>query len=131
MRCRAQGFAATGDLRSAIELYEQLLRRRPKDTPLLRTLATLCLQCATTECLEKAKTYWRLLENRALPGSPDWMQSRYHVAECCFKLRQFELCRKLLSVARLLYGLPKDKTLRRKFQQLETAAEAATHPPNR
>jgi len=126
VRCRAQGFAATGNLREAIKLYEQLLRRRPEDVPLVRTLAQLCLECGTTGCLEKAKTYWRLLEGRAVPGSPDWMDARYHVAECCYKLRQFELCRKLLSVTRLLYGLPREETLRRKFQQLETAVQAAS-----
>ncbi len=128
LRCRAQGFAATGRPERAVELYEQLLRAAPEDTSLLKTTAELCLQSNRPDVLARGKFYWQQLNARLTAGSPEWFEARYNLALTCYRLGDFQTCSKLLAVTRLLYGLPKDASLRQRFEQLESQSRKAAGP---
>jgi tetratricopeptide (TPR) repeat protein len=118
-RCLAQAYVATNQPKKAIAVYEGLLRQSPRNRRLLKTVSQLLVECGTPECLESAKSHWRKLESAHKAGSQEWLNTRYHVAWCSFKLKEYNECRKLLGVTRLLYPDLGGDELRGKFTKLE------------
>lgn len=117
--CLAQAYMATGRSARAIEVYQTLLSRSPKDRRLLKTVAQLLMKCGTAECLRQAKTNWRKLESLEKAGSTAWLNARYHVALCAYELKDYDECRKLLAVTQLVYPALGGERLQRQFAELE------------
>jgi tetratricopeptide (TPR) repeat protein len=118
--CLARAYSATGQPRSAIEIYERLLSRSPNDKTHLKNVASLMITVGTPEALFKARTNWRKLESLSKAGSPEWLEARYQVCRCCFDLKEYSECRKLLTLTRLLYPQIDDAALRERFDRLES-----------
>ena len=57
--CLARAYAAVGQIRRGIEIYEDLLKEAPRDGPLLTAYAELLTRCGNTDCLKKAAATWR------------------------------------------------------------------------
>jgi tetratricopeptide (TPR) repeat protein len=102
-RARAEAYAATGQVSKAIFASEQLLEKFPRDPKLLRSTAELCELLETNAGHKQAKGLWRRLEALLKAGSPDWLETRWHVIRCCQKLGDQEEADKLLKVTKLLY----------------------------
>jgi tetratricopeptide (TPR) repeat protein len=119
--CRAQAYLATHQPEEALRLYEQMLAGQPKSKPLHLRIAGLLGDADDPRCLRKAKTLWRTLEAQEKPGSETWLQRRYEVARCSWKLGETEEARKLLGVTKLLYPQLGNEELKSKFEQLEKA----------
>lgn len=117
--CLAQAYLATGQSAKAVEVYETLLARSPKDRRLLKTVAELLTDCGTPQCFRSAKGHWRRLESLEEAGSAEWMNARYHVALCAWSLKEYDECRKLLAVTRLVYPQLGGEELRSRFAALE------------
>jgi tetratricopeptide (TPR) repeat protein len=116
--CRAQAFAAVGQIDDAIKVYEELLQASPSNRELLRTTAELLLRSPSKEALSRAKQTWRRLEAREKPGSPAWLEARYQVAASTLALGQTDECRKLVGVTRLLYPDLGNPELKQRYEQL-------------
>ncbi len=116
--CRAQAFAAVGQIDDAITVYEELLQATPNNRELLRTTAELLLRSPSKGALSRAKEAWRRLEAREKPGSPAWLEARYHVAASTLALGQIEECRKLVGVTRLLYPDLGNPELKQRYEEL-------------
>ena len=73
-----------------------------------------------TEC--PACQYSELL-GRSLLACPEcggqWLDARYHLARCAFELKDYEECRKLLGVTKLLYPNLGNDEVRARFASLE------------
>ncbi|MFH1266313.1 MAG: CDC27 family protein, partial [Planctomycetota bacterium] len=123
--CWAQAYVATGQPRRAIGVYEALVEQSPRDKRLRRTLAELLMRRGTAEFLKKAKSSWRKLETLEKAGSPQWLDTRYHFARCAFDLQEYEECRKLLGVTKLLYPDLGTGELRARFKKLENDLKEA------
>ena len=80
-------------------------------------------QVGSDKYLSKAKSTWHKLESLEAPGSPPWLRARYHVAQCCFALKQYQESKKLLGVTRLLYPDLGGEKLQSKFLRLEAAVK--------
>jgi TolA-binding protein len=117
--CLGQAYVATGRSSQAVQVYESLLSKAPKDRRLLKTVAELLTDYGTRESLKNAKAQWRRLESLERAGEPAWMNARYHVAWCSFALKQYVECRKLLAVTRLVYPALGGDELRGRFAELE------------
>ena len=124
--CLAQAYVATNQPGKAITTYESLLKRTPNDPSLLQAISELLVKSKSREQLLKAKSYWRKLESLRQPGSRKWFEARYWVARSCFDLKQYDDCRKLTGVTRLLYPDLGGKEMREKFTKLQQSAEKKT-----
>ncbi len=123
--CLAQACVATDQPRRAVEKYDVLLRESPRDKRLRRTVSELMTQIRTPEYLSKAKTSWRKLQMLETKGSQDWLDATYNVAWCCFALKEYGQCRKLIQVTRLRYPDLGGWELQTKFTNLERDAVKA------
>ncbi|MGH7202679.1 MAG: tetratricopeptide repeat protein, partial [Planctomycetaceae bacterium] len=117
--CLARAYTATDQVEQAAEVYQRLLKQAPEDRTLLRALAEQLMDCGSPECLSEAKTHWRRLESLEEPGTRLWLLARYHVARCCYLLEQYDECRKLLGLTRVLYPKLGGDDLRQRFESLE------------
>ena len=120
--CLGQAYLATDQSSKALEVYSALLDDSPRDKKLARTVADLLMKCESQECYRKAKVHWRTLLNSEKDGSQEWLEIRYQEALCCFKLGEFEECRKLLQVTRILYPNNGDKEIRSQIAKLQADA---------
>lgn len=118
-RSLAQAYSTLNLSQKALNTYEALLAQSPNDRTLLKEVSRLLVDCGSRECLEKAKTNWRKVESLEKPGSPDWFEARYQSTRVLLLLHEYEECRKLLNVTRLLHPELGGETLQKKFQALE------------
>lgn len=122
--CLAQAYLATNQPREAVELYTQRLETHPDERETLRTVAMLQTRIGTRDAYQAAKRHWRKLESLAESGSREWLEARYNVARSCLALGEYEECRKLIGVTRLLYPGLGDPELRQRFAKLQSDANA-------
>lgn len=122
-RCLAEAYVATGDLPEAIELYEAMLRKHPRDMSLLQTTASRCLDRGHPENLDRAKEIYRQLESMERAGSDSWLRHRLAIARITFRQGEVEECQKLVQVTRILYPKLGGDDLKSQYDHL--AAEAA------
>lgn len=123
-RCLAQAYAAVGRPEQAAGIYESLLAHSPDDRKLIKRIAELLLDLGTRESVAKARNHWRKLESFEKPGSRDWLNARYSVALCSYSLEDYDDCRKLLAVTRLLYPELGGADLREKYDRLQARLDA-------
>lgn len=121
--CLAQAFAALGRPNDAARAYRRLLERSPDDRQLLATAAEGLTATGLPQALREAKSLWRRLEALEKPGSRAWLTARLQVARTAHQLGEYEECRKLLRVTRLLYPELGGEELRARFDQLEAALD--------
>lgn len=117
--CRAQAYLATDQPDEAFGIYQQMLAAAPQDAALRERVAGLLAETDDRKSLEKAKELWRSLQANAKPGSTSWLERRYQVARCSWKLGQREEARKLVGVTRLLYPKLGNEELKSKYENLE------------
>ncbi|MFN0051700.1 MAG: tetratricopeptide repeat protein [Planctomycetales bacterium] len=117
--CLARGYAATGNLRRAIEIHESLHQTSPKDKRLLTALGEILMRCGDKPCLRRALEAWRKLEKLSAAGSEEWLAARYELCRTLVLLEETADAAKLLKVTRLLYPKLGGEPLQRKFADLE------------
>ena len=118
--CLAEAYVAGGQSRDGIARYERVLAAQPGNDLVRRRLAEVLEEaCGTSECLEKARQHWRRLESTATPGTPEWMEARYHIIHCLLGLRDREAASKLLAITKLLYPDLGGELLQPRFAKLE------------
>lgn len=100
------------------------LAGRAKDFATLAELGTLLESLRTKSAVELARRIWKQAEGAAAPGSESWIRARLHITRCTFALGEFEECRKLLRVTRLLYPELGTPGLRAEFEKIETQLAA-------
>jgi len=126
-RCLAQAHAATGRTDKAVSLYQEQLKKSPRNRTLRRTVAELLLRKGDRNSVLEARRHWRKLESSAKPGSLDWLAARYQVALCTYRLAEYAECTKLLKVTELLYPKLGNEQLRRKFRSLKQSVAKETN----
>ena len=117
--CLGQGYAATGEIRPAIRIYEGLIKGAPRDRPLLTALAELLGRDSDRESIRRAPEIWRKVENLSSAGSDDWLSARYHVCRGLLAAGNKPEACKLLKVTRLLYPKLGGEKLQARFAELE------------
>ena len=118
--CLAEAYVAGGQSRDGIARFERVLAAQPGNELVRRRLAEVLENaCGTRECLEKARQHWRRLESTATPGTPEWMEARYHVIHCLLGLGEREAAGKLLAITKLLYPDLGGEPLQPRFAKLE------------
>ncbi|UCD75683.1 MAG: hypothetical protein JSV91_01965 [Phycisphaerales bacterium] len=70
------------DGRTALALYDLLIRVRPRNGVFLRSLAVLCERLGHTE---RALGYWRRLVAGRAMGSEEWYEAKYHLLELLYE----------------------------------------------
>jgi tetratricopeptide (TPR) repeat protein len=122
--CLARAHAALGRNSDAAAVYQKLLWQHPDDQRLIEALARLYESCGSTSCLRNALTQWQALEQRQRKGTPEWLESRYHMAWCSHRIGDDEAARKLIGVTRLLYPELGSPELKRRFGELAAAVSS-------
>lgn len=122
-RCLAQAYAAVGRPNDSARAYRRMLQRAPDDQDVLVRAAVGIAGIGTPRALREAKTLWRRLEALEKPGSQAWLSARLEVVRCSWKLGEFEECRKLLGVTRVLYPALGGPMLKKQFDELESAVK--------
>ncbi|HUG92565.1 MAG TPA: hypothetical protein VML55_17125, partial [Planctomycetaceae bacterium] len=118
--CLAEALVAGGQSREGIVRYERIVAAQPRNARVRQRLAEVLVDvCGTRECLDKARQHWRRLESAATPGTPEWMEARYHTARCTVRLGERDDAGKLLAITRLLYPDLGGEVLRARFEALE------------
>lgn len=118
--CLAQGFAATGQSKQAIRIYESLIQGAPRDRLLLTALAELLGGDGDRESVRRAPEVWRKVESLSAAGSDQWLAARYQVCRGLLAAgSKAEAC-KLLKVTRLLYPKLGGEKMQARFTELET-----------
>ncbi|MCA9117524.1 MAG: hypothetical protein KDA79_20785, partial [Planctomycetaceae bacterium] len=131
-RCLAEACLATNQPARAIELYQSLLQRQPANRELLETAGRQLSDFGTPQTAGLARELWRRLEATHQPGSIEWLQARYEVASAACLLREYDECRKLIRLTRVLYPrLGDDPALREKFDRLSQKLDRATGSTSR
>ena len=74
-RCLAQAYSATGNTSNAVEKYEKLLAKSPKNKEHLRSAATLLGKSKKREVLLKSRSYWQRLGVLERPGTAAWFEA--------------------------------------------------------
>ena len=122
--CLAEAYVAGGQSRDGIARFERVLAAQPGNEQVRRRLAEVLEEtCGTSECLDKARGHWRRLESTARPGTPEWMQARYHVIHCLLRLGDQEAAARLLAITKLLYPDLGGESLQPQFAKLEEELE--------
>ncbi len=117
--CLAEAYAAAGDTQAAAAVYEKILWQQPDDRGTLRALARLYGACATRECQRNALEIWTRLEKLSARGTQDWLEARYHMAECAHLAGDDETARKLIGLTRVLYPDLGTPLLKQQYEQLD------------
>lgn len=126
-RCLAEACLATNQPARAIELYQSLLQRQPDNRELLETAGRQLSEFGTPQTAGLARELWRKLEALHQPGSLEWLKARYEVASAACLLREYDECRKLIRLTRVIYPrLGDDPALREKFDRLSRKLDRAT-----
>ncbi|MSR58405.1 MAG: hypothetical protein EXS05_12125 [Planctomycetaceae bacterium] len=123
--CLAQGYAAAGQTRRSIEIYESLLEKSPRDKRLLTAFAQLLTNQLLTKSddpssRKKAHAAWRKFESLSVAGSDEWLAARYQVCQGLIARGENAEACKLLKVTRLLYPKLGGDALQAKFAELES-----------
>jgi len=118
--CLAQSYAALDRTTDALAVYERILKQSPHSKSVLRAAAELLDDQDDEGMLEAARNYWRRLESMEAAGTPDWMDARWHVADCTLRLGRRDECRKLIAVTKLLYPGFGEPALAERFAELES-----------
>ena len=123
-RCLAQAYSSTGNTGNAVEKFERLLAKSPKNKQYLRSAATLLGKSKTREVLLKSRSYWQRLGALERPGTPGWFEARYEAAAVSFRLSEFADCVKTLRKTRLIFPTLGGAKMKARFDKLEAAAKA-------
>ena len=102
-RCMAQAYVAAGLPLRAASLYQDLVKKSPRDWRLRARLAEIRVAIGTADQLKIAVTDWLLAEGMLRAGSDDWMSVRLQTLKTLQKNGQVKRCRQLLNVTLLLY----------------------------
>lgn len=102
-RCYLKACLSSGKQPKAIETGRHLIDAGAKDADRLRELARLFSESNNKEIVGLAKQSWRRVEGLTKAGSPEWMQARLSVLQCCVRSGELDEGRKLLQVTKALY----------------------------
>tara|TARA_R110001592_G_scaffold8400_5_gene46051 strand:- start:10955 stop:13582 length:2628 start_codon:yes stop_codon:yes gene_type:complete len=117
--CLAEAYMATNQHIRALEYYQELLKQSPRDSALVKQVATLLERCGTKACLREAAQKWRQLESAEKPGSIPWLDARLHLIQTTFGSGNEAEAKKLLGVTKLLYPDLGNQELKQRFQELQ------------
>ena len=102
-RCMAQAYVAAGLPLRAAALYQDLVKKSPRDWRLRSRLAEIRVAIGTADQLKTAVNDWLVAEGLLKAGSDDWMSVRLQTLKTLHKSGQLKKCRQLLAVTELLY----------------------------
>jgi hypothetical protein len=118
--CLAQGYAATGDFKQAIRIYDSLTKSAPRDQGLLTALAETLGRDSDRESIRRAPEIWRKVEKLSEEGSDQWLAARYQLCRALFAAGNKTNACQLLKVTRLLYPKLGGEKLHARFTELES-----------
>ena len=99
----AEASELAGKLPEAADTYARLIRERPNDLAVRRSLARLRSTLPGKANQHRAKEHWKKIEAKHKAGSNEWMEARVEIIRCHAQLGEDELAKKLLTVTQLLY----------------------------
>lgn len=102
-RVLVNAYEAAGQVQKALTIYRQLLKQLPNDTQLAKKFAVLLIECGTDQCLREAHVHWMAIEKKSQKGSHDWIDARYHMILCRYRLKKFKDAQKLMRLTELLH----------------------------
>ena len=129
-RCMAQAYVAAGLPLRAAALYQDLVKRTPKDWRLRFRLAEIRVVIGTADQLKIAVNDWLLAERLLKAGSDDWMTVRLQTLKTLQKNGQLKKCRQLLSVTQLLYPDGGTNAVRADLKRLAEQLQSRRQSPN-
>jgi len=129
-RCMAQAYVAAGLPLRAAALYQDLVKRTPKDWRLRSRLAEIRVVIGTADQLKIAVNDWLLAERLLKAGSDDWMTVRLQTLKTLQKNGQLKKCRQLLSVTQLLYPDGGTNAVRADLKRLAEQLQSRRQSPN-
>ena len=123
----AEASELAGRTREAADTYARLLKERPEDLTVRKSLARLRSQLSGRDDQLRAKQHWQKIEGKYKAGSDPWMESRLEIIWCHIRLGETDDAKKLLTVTQLLYRNAGSPEIRQQFslaaRQLAEAAE--------
>lgn len=118
--CLAQGYAATGETKQAVRIYESLIHGAGRDRRLLTSLAELLGRDRDRDLVRRAPEIWQKIGGLSEDGSDEWLAARYQLCRSLLAAgNKAEAC-KLLKATRLLYPKLGGDKLRARFTELES-----------
>lgn len=117
--CLARAYAAAGQSRRSIEVYEALLKDAPRDKRLLTELGELLLSAGDKGHAKQAVATFRKLEALWPSGSDEWLAARYDICRSLFAQGETAEACKLLTTTRKLFPGLGGEALIAKFDELE------------
>ena len=126
LRARAEALAASGDHRSAIGLYDQLIAESPNDRS-LRLAQAGAMERA--EAHESALAAWRQIEARTPRNTPGWYEARLARIRLLVTLRRSDEAHKLLRMTKLTAPDLGGESTRARFLSYEEILEEQKKNP--
>ena len=99
----AEASELAGKLPEAADTYSRLIRERPNDLAVRRSLARIRSTLPGKANQQRAKEHWKKIEARYKAGTNEWMEARVEIIRCHVQLGEDDLAKKLLTVTQLLY----------------------------
>jgi len=125
-RCYLKACLSAGQQSKALETGRRQIDQVAKDADRLRELARLFSESSNRDALQLAKQSWRRVEGLTKAGSPEWMQARLSVLQCCVRSGELDEGRKLLQVTKALYPDLGGGTLKDEYAAVERDLKSST-----
>jgi hypothetical protein len=99
----AQAVAASGDAKSAAEMFAKLAAANPKDGEIQEAYATVLVEIGDRPALDAALVKWREIERNSRTAAPRWFRAKYHLALVYFQLGDRGRAAEIIKVTQVLH----------------------------
>ncbi len=103
----------------AVDRFRRLHQDHPRRRDFHLALAEALLRSGQPKLVQESLTHWRLLQRRSRPGTPEWFQAKYHLAEAYLLLGQRDRARRIVEVTEVLHPNFGGGVWKERFQQLK------------
>jgi hypothetical protein len=122
-RLAASAVAASGDAKTAAEMFAKLAAAYPKDGDIQEAYALALLQLGDRAALEASLSKWREIQRNSRPATPRWFRAEYHVALVYFRLGDRRRAAEIIKATQVLYPELGGPELKARFTELRKQCE--------
>lgn len=115
---QAAALAASGRTAEALQAYERLAKKYPRNGNIQLARAALLQASNDPATLRTALAHWREIEKKSRPGGERWFTARFSQAETLYQLQEKEQAAKLIKLTRILHPEMGGAELKGKFERL-------------
>lgn len=124
-RYEAAALKRAGSEKAAIQIYNRLVTRQPRNVSILTELAQLLSSDPTEGSQRSALKTWRTIVRLTPSGSPEWLEAKLGIAKALWALGDYERAREVAKLTTVLHPNMTDPRLKRGF---ESVLERAPSP---